>query len=579
MHVVATAGHVDHGKSALVRALTGMEPDRWAEERRRGMTIDLGYAWTTLGSGETVAFVDVPGHERFMANMLAGVGPVPVVLFVVAADDGWRAQSSEHLAALDALGVRHALLAVTRSDLADPASAAADATARLRVTSVGKTTAVCVSSATGAGLDELRHELDALLTTVPPMTGDERTRLWVDRSFTVRGRGTVVTGTLHAGRIAVGDELSVGPTGRRVAVRGLESLKQTIACATAPARVAVNLRGIDVDEVRRGDALVTPGAWWPASEVDVRLHPAGPGSLPRRVALHVGSAGVTVAVRRLGEAVARLQLPVPLAVAPGDRGVLYDPGSRRVVAGVEVLDVAPPALTRRGSAAARAAELARTPDAESVVARDGAVRRSELVRRGLGPTRVPAAGIAHDRWLVSPEQLARWGAALRDLLLERVTTTPLDPGLPIATAVARIGLPDPALIDLVVAIARVRANGGVLSLDGAAAVLSAEQRAELDRMFARLDESPFEPATSASADLLRAAARAGELVRLDGDVYLRPEALDEAARRLRDVPQPFTVADARMALHAPRRVVVPVLERLDADGRTTRVDAAHRRVR
>uniref|UniRef100_UPI0029C6E0E2 GTP-binding protein n=1 Tax=Micromonospora sp. RTP1Z1 TaxID=2994043 RepID=UPI0029C6E0E2 len=186
MWVVATAGHVDHGKSTLVRALTGMEPDRWAEERRRGMTIDLGFAWTTLPSGGTIAFVDVPGHERFVPNMLAGVGPAPAALIVVAADEGWMPQSAEHLAALHALGVSYGLLAVTRADLADPGPALAQARTEIAATSLGEVAAVAVSGATGAGLPELRAALDRLVARLPAPAVDAPVRLWVDRSFTIR---------------------------------------------------------------------------------------------------------------------------------------------------------------------------------------------------------------------------------------------------------------------------------------------------------------------------------------------------------------------------------------------------------
>src|SRR4051795_13442613 len=187
MHVLATAGHVDHGKSTLVRALTGMEPDRWAEERRRGMTIDLGFAWTTLASGATVAFVDVPGHERFVPNMLAGVGPVPAAMIVVAADEGGMPQSAEHLAALDALGVRPGLLVITRADLADPAVAARAAQAEIARTSLGPVPAVAVSAVTGAGLPDLRAVLDSLVARLPAAAPDAPVRLWIDRSFTIRG--------------------------------------------------------------------------------------------------------------------------------------------------------------------------------------------------------------------------------------------------------------------------------------------------------------------------------------------------------------------------------------------------------
>src|SRR4051812_18607308 len=192
-----------------------MEPDRWAEERRRGMTIDLGFAWTTLPSGATVAFVDVPGHERFVPNMLAGVGPVPAAMIVVAADEGWMPQSAEHLAALDALGVRHGLLVVTRSDLAGPEDALNEARAEIERTSLGAVEAVAVSAVTGRGIPDLQAALDRLVRRLPVPDTAAPVRLWVDRSFSIRGSGTVVTGTLAAGSVAIGDELELGPGGRR----------------------------------------------------------------------------------------------------------------------------------------------------------------------------------------------------------------------------------------------------------------------------------------------------------------------------------------------------------------------------
>ncbi|HEY1973382.1 MAG TPA: GTP-binding protein, partial [Pseudonocardia sp.] len=229
MQVIATAGHVDHGKSTLLRALTGMEPDRWAEERRRGMTIGLGFVWTRLPGGRTVAFVDVPGHERFVDTMLAGVGPVPAVLFVVAADEGWMPQSEEHLDALDALGTRHGLLVITRSDRLDPELALTEASERLAGSSLAGLDAVCVSATTGAGMDRLRSGLATLLDRMPKPDPDADVRLWVDRAFTIRGAGTVVTGTLAAGRLRVDDQLVLEPGGRPVRVRGLQSLGQPVA--------------------------------------------------------------------------------------------------------------------------------------------------------------------------------------------------------------------------------------------------------------------------------------------------------------------------------------------------------------
>jgi selenocysteine-specific elongation factor len=248
MYVVATAGHVDHGKSTLVRALTGMEPDRWAEERRRGMTIDLGYAWMTLASGEKLAFVDVPGHERFVPNMLAGLGPVPAVMFVVAADGGWMPQSAEHLAAVDALGVRHGLLVVTRADLADPGPASRQALAEIGKTSLGRVEAISVSAVTGRGLDELRAALSRLLAELRGQargsagqsgSAVDPVRLWIDRSFTIRGAGTVVTGTLPAGTVRNGQELLLTPSSQPVRVRGLQALGEPLDQVGGVARVAL----------------------------------------------------------------------------------------------------------------------------------------------------------------------------------------------------------------------------------------------------------------------------------------------------------------------------------------------------
>ncbi len=258
MHVIATAGHVDHGKSTLVRALTGIEPDRWDEEHRRGLTIDLGYAWTELDTGEQLAFVDVPGHERFIGNMLAGLGPVPAVMFVVAADEGWRQQSAEHLAAVDALGVR---ARVARRDACAtgrtpgrpwprPSSSSARArSARWRQWRSRR--------ARGRGWMTCALRWAAWSRRLPAPRTDGRLRLWVDRSFSIKGSGTVVTGTLAEGRLSAGDAVEL--RGRSVGVRGLQSLERAVPSAAAVCRVAVNLRGLAVDDITRGDVLLTPG--------------------------------------------------------------------------------------------------------------------------------------------------------------------------------------------------------------------------------------------------------------------------------------------------------------------------------
>ncbi|HLT11292.1 MAG TPA: selenocysteine-specific translation elongation factor, partial [Micromonosporaceae bacterium] len=322
MYVVATAGHVDHGKSTVVRALTGMDPDRWEEERRRGLTIDLGFVWGSLPSGGTIAFVDVPGHERFVGNMLAGVGPVPAVLFVVAADEGWMPQSAEHLAALDALGVRYGLLAVTRTDLADPGPATTRALQEIARTSLGHVEVVPVSAPTGTGVAELRQALDRLVARLPAPDPEGPVRLWVDRSFSVKGSGTVVTGTLPAGRLRIDDELDISGSDRPVRVRGLQLLGRPVEEAVAVARVAVNLRGVKASDLRRGDALLTPGRFRRSDVLDARVHGDPAASLPPKVMVHIGSAAVEARVRPLGADTVRLTLAHGLPLHIGDRGLL-----------------------------------------------------------------------------------------------------------------------------------------------------------------------------------------------------------------------------------------------------------------
>ncbi len=570
MHVVATAGHVDHGKSTLVRALTGMEPDRWAEERRRGMTIDLGFAWTTLPSGATVAFVDVPGHERFVPNMLAGVGPVPAVLMVVAADEGWMPQSTEHLAALHALDVRHGLLVVTRADLADPGPAAAEARAELAITSLRGIPVVAVSAVTGAGLDRLRTALDGLLAGLPQPDPDAPVRLWIDRSFTIRGSGTVVTGTLRAGALHVGDELVLH--GRPVRVRALQALGEPADAVSAVARVAVNLRGVERDAARRGDALLTPGAYGDVDLCDVRLdgEPVA-GSLT----LHIGSTAVTVRVRPLGADTARLRLDRPLPLHVGDRALLRDPGRRYVAGGVTVLDVAPPELRRRGAAARRAGVLSTLdgrPDEVGELRRRGLLRRSELIRWGVPVTGEPVVG----QWLADPAHWAALQRRLGDEVRRYLAAHPLEAGVPVDVLRRGLDLPDRALVDALVVPPLTKRDGRVVAGSGSSlppevAKAVAEVRHDLAGSPFAAPEAHRLAALGLDARGVAAAVRAGELLKVADGIVLGPDARERAAEVLAGLPQPFTVSEARRALNSTRRVVVPLLELLDRAGATRRL--------
>ena len=581
MDVVATAGHVDHGKSTLVRALTGMEPDRWAEERRRGLTIDLGFAWTTLASGRRVAVVDVPGHERFVGNMLAGVGSVPAALVVVAADDGWSAQTAEHVAVLDALGVRHALLAVTKADVADPAPVLADATERLAATSMGTVPAVAVSAVTGAGVGEVAAALESLLAGLPAPDPAAPVRLWVDRAFPIRGAGTVVTGTLAAGSVAAGDRLLLGD--REVTVRGLQSLGEPVDRARATARVALNLRGVAVEDLARGDALLTPGAFLRTDLLDVSLAAGAPDRLPAELVLHVGSAAVTARVRRLDGTAVRLRLTAPLPLRVGDRVLLRDPGARRVL-GADVRDVAPPELRRRGAARQWAAELADRPAGPAGAAADLARRRvlraADWAAMGWP---VPPGADRVGPWLVAPGLLDELAAALPGVVAAHRSAHPLEAGPPVAVVRRELDLPDDELVRAVVRPPLALRDGRVAA--PAAELPPAVQRA-VDAVRARLAGDPFAAPDAeelAAARLgpreLAAAVRAGQLVRIAEGVVLAPGVEEEARRRLAGLPAPFTLSQARGAWGTSRRVAVPLMEWLDARGVTERLPDATRRLR
>ncbi|WP_020500091.1 selenocysteine-specific translation elongation factor [Sciscionella marina] len=586
MHVIATAGHVDHGKSTLLRSLTGMDPDRWAEEHRRGMTIDLGYVWTTLPVHGDLVFVDVPGHERFITNMLAGIGPVPAALLVIAADEGWCKQTEEHAAALEALGVRHGLLAVTRCDLAPAGPAINAAKRRLAGTCLDAFEAVAVSGATGEGLGELREALERLVATMPA-PASSATRLWVDRVFTVRGAGTVVTGTLTGGSISIGDELLVSPSGESVRVKGVESLKQRIGSVSAVARVAVNLRGLDRNRLRRGDALLARGRWSEAYTMDVRVETE---RLPTAPMLHLGSAAASAHVRPLGAHTARLAVRRPLPVHVGERLILRDPGTRHVT-GAVVLDTDPPPLDRRGAAARRDAELAAVtgePDPAGEVRRRGTVRRDLLVTAGVlapdAPT--PEGAVSAGAWLADADRWRDWQRELTRLVDRHARERPLAPGLIPATAARVLGLPESAVLEpLVAACAELVVDAHGIHRRGTTPTLPDQPAAALHRLRERLQREPFaapELPELAEAGLtaahLAVAVQQEQLLRVADGVYLLPDAPAQAHRALAGLTEPFTISEARRVLGTSRRVAVPLLELLDGYGVTVRVDGNRRKL-
>lgn len=591
---MATAGHVDHGKSTLLRALTGMEPDRWEEEQRRGLTIDLGFAWMTLPSGRQVAFVDVPGHQRFLANTLAGLGPTPVVCFVVAADEGWQAQSSDHRDALAALGIEHGLIAVTRADRAPDRAAAVLAQARDELAGTGLCDApgVVVSAVTGTGLTELRDTLDEVLARLPAPETTARVRLWVDRSFTITGAGTVVTGTLTAGTVATGDRLELLGAEQRqsVVIRGLQSRGEPRPALGPVARVALNLRGVSRAVVQRGHALVTPDAWPSTGTLDVRRTTGGPlTEAPAQLVVHVGTAAVPARLRPFDADHGRLTFGRQLPLVLGDRLVLRDPGGHRVLGGARVLDADPPALRRRGDGTRRAVTLSgmdAAGDLASEVARRGAVRASHLRRLGLpaSQTTAPAGVRILDGWWVHGATYEAWQHRLRAAVEELHTRDPLAEGISRGAARDLLALPDAALLDAVIRDAGLEQQGGHIRLAGARDDLGAAE-VGVRKLEERLGADPFHApeaddlaAWRLSARELAAAERAGRVLRLRDGVVLLPTAPALAMRELARLEQPFTTSAARQALGTTRRVAIPLLEHLDTRGWTRRVDAGHREV-
>jgi selenocysteine-specific elongation factor len=558
MHVVATAGHVDHGKSTLVKALTGTDPDRLAEEKRRGLTIDLGFASTKLPSGRGAAFIDVPGHVRFLKNMLAGVGSVDACLFVVAATEGWKPQSEEHLRILSLLGIEHGLIALTKIGLADEELrelAAMEIADRVAGTFLEDAPIVEVDALEGVGVDDLAVALDALLDVTPTATDHKRPRLWIDRVFAARGSGTVVTGTLTGGLLRVDDELLVLPLGESVRIRALQSLHAERTKVGPGNRLAVNLSGVSHDRVGRGDVLVRDHQWHVTRRFDGRLRvlDALDHSVTRRGAhvAYLGSGEYPVRVRVLGpaqiqpgaEGAVRVHLPVGLPLLPGDRFILRESGRGETLGGGEILDIDPMVVASKAS-----------PDrsVDRVIHERGRVDVDDLFRL-TGERRTPDVG----NWVVDPDELRRE----RDGLAEAVAAAgPL--GLELA------GLDEFARAVLEI-VEDVQVEGGHVRVADAVDPLAGHP------FVAALEAAPFTPPPPVGVDPaeLRELVRRGEVID-EGGVYFAATAIDAAARGvarlLQDEPDGVTVAAVRDAWGTSRKFAIPLITHLDNNGITRR---------
>jgi selenocysteine-specific elongation factor len=542
---VGTAGHIDHGKTWLVRALTGKDTDRLPEEQARGISIDLGYAPLDLPDGRRFSLIDVPGHERFVRNMVAGASGIDLFLLVVDAGEGARPQTHEHLAIIRLLGIEQGVVAITKADAVEPdlVELVAEEAREL----VPGAAVVATSAKTGQGLDELRNELGAAADRLAEQRAEGPTRLFVDRAFSLRGIGTVVTGTLWSGSIGEGDALRAEPAGLDVRVRSVQVHDRPVERADAGQRVAVALPGLERRELRRGHALVAPNAYPTSYRLDVELDELGPIADGIRLHVHHGTTEHYARVVRAGERWAQLRLASPAVAARGDRLVLRD---RTTIGGARVLDPAPPR-----HASLERFELLERGDVASLVREP--VRLEALRHLGGEPKGLEQAG----GWVFSRDWLEELRA---DLEQQIEAADPLDPGIPVpAEPWARDVLP----------LAGVERRGARLYLPGNEASLG-ERVGAAEQLEAELAEARFTPVAVEDRELAAFLEREGRLVRLGDGLAIGTAAYDEAKQLLLDECESvgsIALARYRDLLGTGRKPAQLLLERFDADGLTRRV--------
>jgi selenocysteine-specific elongation factor len=560
---VGTAGHVDHGKTWLVRALTGKDTDRLPEERERGVSIDLGYAPLDLGGGLRLSLIDVPGHERFVRNMVAGATGIDLFLLVVDAGEGPRQQTREHLEILRLLGVGAGVVAATKVDAVgrEQVASAVDEAREL----VPGVEVVPVSARTGEGMDSLRTALRRVAEGVRRRSDERPTRLWIDRVFAVPGAGTVVTGTLWSGSIGIGDALRVEPGGLESRVRSVEVHDEVVERADAGQRVAVGLPGVDRARLARGQALIAPGAFPVSYRLDVCLE--GDDFAPA-LTVHLGTAAISARVVRQGN-YAQLRLSEAVVAARGDRVVLR---TRTTIGGGRILDPAPPrgldaerlALLDGGDAEAIVRTLVREPTTADALRARGLLTPAEL-EDGL-------VGLAQtDNWYFRPDWLEEQRAAVAAALVERAASAPLDPGLPPGEL-----FPGKPWAAAIVRLLDVERRGANVYLPGAAASLG-EREDEALRLETDLEQAGLAGVRIDDGDVVRYLEGEGRLVRLGKShgvspaayAHARETAVAECERK-----GAIELARFRDLLGVSRRPAQLLLERLDADGVTRRVGDA-----
>ena len=613
MYVIGTAGHVDHGKSALVRALTGIDPDRLREEKERGLTIDLGFAWLKLPSSREVSIVDVPGHERFIRNMLAGVGGIDLAMLVVAADEGVMPQTREHLAIIDLLRIDRGLVVVTKSDLVDEdwmELVTSDIMDSLKGTTLQDTRMISVSSMTGEGLPELLGALDSVLDGVEERDDNGHPRLPIDRAFTISGFGTVVTGTLVGGRLSVGDEVELAPGGQRGRVRGIQTHKQSVKSGMPGSRVAANLSGISHESIGRGQILTDRG-WLKESEaLDVRLRVVqdSPVAVKHRasVTLHLGTSETLARVRLLDEQElgpgesgwAQLHLQYPIATVKGDLfvirshqgtlggGEVIETLARRhkrfsepVVERLSVLaEGRPEEVLLKALESIEPSSLKRVVEESGIAAEDVTQALENLLDRdavtALGNGRVTDGTVLYSGrgWA---GVMSKSKAALESYHKQH----PLRTGLPKEELRSRLGLGGQVfgkVIEKLVEEGTLVEEGSAVRLPEHSRVLSAKQQAEVDRYLAALDAQPFSPPTDLgiSGELVAGLVDGGKVVRVNQDVVFSAGAYKEMRDRIVEETRSagkINVGKVRDMFDTSRKYALALMEYLDQQRITRRV--------
>ncbi len=613
MYVIGTAGHVDHGKSTLVKALTGIDPDRLREEKEREMTIDLGFAWIDLPGGAQLGVIDVPGHRDFIENMLAGVGGIDAALFVVAADEGVMPQTREHLAILDLLGIPGGVIALTKTDMVDDPEWLELVQVELRETVQGTVLAdapiLPVSARAGVGLDALKSALEAFLTALPPRIDQGHPRLPIDRVFTISGFGTVVTGTLNGGGLKVGDAIELQPEGIPGRVRGLQAYKTKLEQAQPGSRVAVNLSGVDKEQVRRGQVLTLPGLLRATTLADVRFRHLADASRPLRhnaeVKFFSGAAESVAHVRLLDsdllppgqEAWVQVRLESPLALARGDRFILRYPSPGETIGGGVVVDPAPGRRWRRHrpDVIARLETLAQGTPAElaaQALERIGAPARIEAIlkRSGLAAAELQTAladarrdGLAFEMeggWWLAAQTYALIVRQLQNELAAFHAAEPLRRGMPREQLRSRLGL-ERAPFERILERAAdgVESDADLVWRRGYAVSLTARQQQTVDDLRRVFERAPYLPpsvkeaAAQVGDDLFRYLVDRGDLVLVAPDVVLSAGVYGEfmqAVADMLDSAGEVSARELRDRFDTSRKYAIAFLEHLDGLGITRR---------